>query len=537
MRKPMFLFLCLILLCALPIANAQETFTLTILHTNDTHSYHAPDNNGIGGVAKQSTITSHVRSEQDNVLLIDTGDRLTGTLFYTLYQGIDQIDVMNALGYDIVTLGNHEFDLGDEGLLELVAGWNFPVVVANADFSASILADAIKPYVILEVGGEQIGVIGLVRADTQFISQPSEAIIWRDDYANVVNEITEVLTKQGVNKILVISHLDIELDQALMPEYKGVDIVVGGDTHMLMSNVHEGATAAYPYRTENADGEPIVFVISRHYNQFIGRLDVVFDADGVIVSAEGDNIRLDETIEADPSIESLVDVLFSGVEEMTLTPIGAEALENLDGERVACRIENCTVGYLVADALRWETGAQVALVNGGSIRASIPAGEITLAQVLAAQPFNNTIVQFRIDGATLREALENGVSLIVLNEAGEVVRADASGRFLQFSGLRITYDPALEAGKRITEVLVDDGAGNYVPLASGSIYSVAAFDFILGGGDGYGMLTAKAINASDYGRVAYEVFSDYLRYLGAVTDPLPNEDGRITTLAPLTPRE
>src|SRR5690606_36400575 len=154
-------------------AQDDETFALTILHTNDTHSHHEPNSAGDGGVARQATVVDQIRSEVESVLLLDGGDRFTGTLFHQQYRGEDSIQIMNALGYDAMTLGNHEFDDGDEVLAAFIDGLEFPVVTTNVDFSESeILAGKVQPYIILDVNGDQIAIIGLVTPDTRFLSSP-----------------------------------------------------------------------------------------------------------------------------------------------------------------------------------------------------------------------------------------------------------------------------------------------------------------------------------------------------------------------------
>lgn len=165
MLKRLGLLLCSLLLVVGAVVSAQdeETFSLTILHTNDTHSHHEPNSNDDGGAARQASVVRQVRGEVENVLLLDGGDRFTGTLFHQQYRGQDNVQIMNAIGYDAMTLGNHEFDDGDDVLAEFIDGLNFPVVTANVDFSESeILAGKVEPYAVLDVAGEQIGVIGLV---------------------------------------------------------------------------------------------------------------------------------------------------------------------------------------------------------------------------------------------------------------------------------------------------------------------------------------------------------------------------------------
>src|SRR5215204_6591944 len=158
LRKFILLVSILALHVSVPaFAQDEETFDLTIIHTNDTHAHHEPNAAGDGGAARQATVVNQIREQAENVLLLDGGDRFTGTLFHQQYHGQDSVQIMNEIGYDGMTLGNHEFDNGDQVLSDFVDGLEFPVVTANVDFSGSdLLAGKIPPYTILDVGGEQV---------------------------------------------------------------------------------------------------------------------------------------------------------------------------------------------------------------------------------------------------------------------------------------------------------------------------------------------------------------------------------------------
>jgi 5'-nucleotidase len=513
------------------LAGAQDSFTLTILHTNDTHAYHEPQSNGNGGAARQAAVQKQVLAEGGNVILLDAGDRYTGTLYHTVYLGEDQVQMMNALGYDAMTLGNHEFDNGDDVLLTLLNGVEFPVVSANIDLSANPDVDAlVDPYTILEVGGQQIGVIGLTTATTVFSSSPNDAYVFSDDYAGAANAAAQELTEAGVNKIILLTHLGIQDELPLLSQLSNIDIVLGGHSHTLFSNAYAGAADRYPVRAEDADGNPIYYAQAGQYNIYLGRLDVTFDAEGLITAIGGDVILLSRYITPDAEIEGLLASLQGPVDELREQPIGATASQFLDGDRTVCRIEECALGNLIADALRAETGAQIGLMNGGGVRADIEEGEITLGEVLTVHPFGNTVSTFSASGAVIRAALENSVSAIRLNEAGQIARAGGSGRFLQVSGLRFSYDPKAEPGSRVVSVEVQQADGTFAPLDDAAIYTVATNNFTRTGGDGYTMFANEVQDAYDFGRVDYEVTADYLASLGTVSSPVDPANPRITAV-------
>jgi 5'-nucleotidase len=477
------------------LAQAQDAYRLTLLHTNDTHSAHAPNSAGNGGVARQAAVQNQIRAEGGNVLLVDAGDRFTGTLFHTLYLGADQVQIMNALGYDVMTLGNHEFDNGDDVLLNFLNGINFPAVSANINFGGNpALAEKVSPYTILEVGGRQIGVIGLTTADTQNIASPGEGTIFSNDYVSIANAAAAELTEQGVNIIIVLTHTGVQVDFDMMAALENVDVVVGGHSHTLFSNLFR-ASDNYPFSVKNAAGETIYYVQAGANNQFLGRLDLTFDASGVVTAASGDVIALSRYITPDEELAAIVAELAVGVEALRSQPIGASTAVNLVGDRSVCRIEECDLGNLIADAMRAEAGTQIALMNGGGIRRDIPAGEITLGTILELHPFGNLISTFEISGADLLAALEHSVARIALNDQGQVERDGGSGRFLQVSGMRFSFDPTQPAGSRVVSVEIQQEDGSFAALDPAAVYSAVTNNFIRTGGDGYSVFNDKALNA------------------------------------------
>jgi 5'-nucleotidase/UDP-sugar diphosphatase len=525
------LWFCILLVVGLfvSVASAQDdTFKLTIMHTNDEHSWHAPQSNGNGGSALLASVVKQIRAEGGNTLFLDGGDRFTGTLFHSVHQGQDSVQIMNMLDYDAMTLGNHEFDGNKdkpEILESFVAGLNFPVVTANVTFPASSpLAQAVKPYTVLNVNGQKIGIIGLVTPETEILSTPGKDIVFNHDLAGVTNGIVDELTGQGVNKIILLTHIGIDAAMELAPQLHGVDIFVDGHSHTLLSNANAGAAGKYPIPVADADGKNIQYVQAGEKSIYVGRLDVTFDADGVVTAAAGDTILLSRYITPDADMQALVTTLQEPVKALQEQAINATTDVLLVGEREVCRVEECNLGNVIADAMRAETGAQIAIMNGGGIRASIEAGDITLGEVLQVQPFGNTIATFQAKGVDIVAALENGVSLIKV-DAGKVVRAGGAGRFPQVSGLRFSFDPNLEAGNRVqsVEVLGDDGKYSDIDLEA--TYSVVTNNFVRQGGDGYSMFNENAIDPYDFGRVDYEALEDYL----AANSPIKAEtEARIT---------
>lgn len=530
LRKISFLliiFVCAAILVPFTTAQDEETYSITILHTNDTHSHHEPNGDGDGGAAREATVLKQIRAEAENLLLLDGGDRFTGTLFHQQYRGQDNVQIMNALEYDGMTLGNHEFDDGDEVLANFIDGLNFPVVTANVDFSGSeALAGKVDPYTIIEVNGEQIGVIGLVTPDTSELSSPSDALVFDADLVAVTQKYVDELTAQGVNKIILVTHIGLEVDRMVAAGVSGVDIIVGGHSHTLLGNAYTASAGEYPVEATSASGEPVIIVQAGSNNTYLGRIDVEFDANGVLTDWGGDTIFLSRYITPDPEVEAIIGELSGPIEELRNTLVGSSVVF-LVGDRAVCRVEECNLGNLITDAMRAETGAQIAITNGGGIRANIPEAEtpedvalstpeeVTLGEVLTVLPFGNLVSTFELSGADVVAALENGVSQV---ETG-------AGRFPQVSGLRYSWDGSKEAGSRIVSVEVLNADGEYEPLDPEATYTVVSNDFMRQGGDGYTMFEENAVNPYDFGRPLDQVVADYITANSPVN---PEIEGRIT---------
>ncbi|MCU0465753.1 MAG: 5'-nucleotidase C-terminal domain-containing protein [Anaerolineae bacterium] len=524
------------LLAALVIgiqAQDEEGFDLTLIHTNDTHAAHLPNSAGNGGVAILASVIKQIRAEGGNSLLVDAGDRFTGSLFHTTYVGADQVQIMNLLGYEAMVLGNHEFDNGDEALASFVDGVNFPVMAANVDFSPVEALSGIVPSTVLEVNGQQIGVIGLVTADSVITSSPNPALVFSDDYVGIVNAEAERLAAEGVEIVIVLTHIGYGITDQFIPALTGVDVVVDGHSHTLFSNTYSGAAGRYPLAIETEAGETVYYVQSGANSQYVGRLDLSFDATGVVTSAAGDSILLSRYITPDEEAAALIDELNVEVQALGERPTGSTAAAELDGRREVCRAEECVLGNLIADAMRFDTSAQIAIMNGGGIRASVDAGDITLGDLLTVQPFGNLLATFELTGANVILALENGVSGITVTD-GVVSRDGLSGRFPQVSGIRFSFDPTQPVGSRIVSVEIDNGDGTFSPIEPDVVYTMVTNNFMRTGGDGYSILNEQAIDPYDFGTVDYDATINYFRTLETVE---PSLEGRITvvnaTLAPL----
>ncbi|AJE45620.1 bifunctional metallophosphatase/5'-nucleotidase [Celeribacter indicus] len=500
---------------------AHAEYTLHVLHTNDLHSRIEPisayDNTCtaeedaagecFGGYARLATKVSELRDELDgeNVILLDAGDQYQGSLMYTTYKGDVEAEMMEKIGYDVMALGNHEFDDGPEGTLKLIDTVGFPVISGNLDVSQSnVLKDKVEDYTILEVGGEKIGIISALAVDTPETSSPGPNVIFQNEADSLAADVA-ALEEQGVNKIIALTHVGVTKDLAIAESVAGIDAVVGGHSHTLFSNEIEGAMA-YPTMVGEV---PVVSAYA--YSKYLGHLVLTFDDVGTLISVNGEPILLDASVAEDEEIKARVAELAGPINELK-EKVVAEAAAEIDGSRESCRAVECEMGTLVADAMLErvkDQGIQIAIENGGGLRASIPAGEVTMGAILSVLPFQNTLSTFEVSGATVVEALENGASQM----------EEGAGRFAQVAGLSYTVDPSAEAGSRISEVTVGGE-----PIDPEATYGVVSNNYVRNGGDGYSMFI-DAANAYDFGPDLADVLADYLIENAPYE---PYTDGRIT---------
>jgi len=509
-----------VLAISAPMALAD--YSITILHTNDFHARFEPisrfdsgcseeDNTEgkcFGGSARLVTGVEAARQRAGNtpVLLVDGGDQFQGTLFYTYYKGQLAAEMMNKLGYDAMTVGNHEFDDGPEILRQFVGAVEFPILMSNADISMEPqLTDVIQKSTVIEKGGERIGLIGLTPQDTDELASPGPNIVFTDPVGAVQAEVDK-LTADGVNKIVVLSHSGYSTDQRVAAETTGVDVIVGGHSNTLLSNSVEGAAGPYP---TVVNGVQIVQAYA--YGKYIGELNLTFDDDGNVTDVAGDLVLMDASVTEDESTKARIAEAAVPLEEIR-NKVVAEAAGAIEGDRSVCRAMECPMGNIIADAMLdrvKDQGIEIAIQNGGGIRASIDAGPVTMGEVLTVLPFQNTLSTFQVSGATMVAALENGVSQL----------EDGAGRFPQVAGMSYAFDPAAEPGSRISDVMVG-GA----PIDMDKMYGVVSNNYVRNGGDGYDMFVS-AENAYDFGPDLADVTAEYMAAQGPVA---PFTDGRIT---------
>ncbi|MFF2483177.1 5'-nucleotidase C-terminal domain-containing protein [Paenibacillus sp. NPDC058071] len=472
---------------------------ITIVHTNDTHARSVEGSGGEMGYAKLAGIIDSYRATNPNTLVIDAGDAVHGTTFATLVTGESVVQVMNQIGYDAVVPGNHEFNYGYERLLELQQQMKYPLLSGNIRIAKDnhLLFD---PYIVKEIDGVKVGIFGLTTPETSFKTHPNnvKGLIFTDPVKEAKAIVQALKGKADI--IVAVGHLGQDQSSAntslkVLDAVPGIDVFIDGHSHTVLEN---GITA----------GNGTLLVSAGEYTKYAGVVDLWYDG-GKVVKKQA--ALVDQKKAADIAPNAAVAELVSSIQksqEAILSQKVGETAVKLEGSRELVRTSETNLGSLIADALRSASGANIAVTNGGGIRASIEQGVITKGAIITVLPFGNQIVTLNVKGADVKAALENGVSDY----------PNPKGAFPQVSGIAFKIDPSKEKGARVHSVTIGGKL-----LDENASYVVATNDFMAAGGDEYTMF-GKYPQAGMYGSLD-EALITYLEKLG---DSEPKVERRIT---------
>ena len=486
----------LLLLSCLCLPAAATAETLTILHLNDFHgalltTRPAANQPEEGGAARLAAL---VRSERTpTTLFLAAGDLMQGTNLSNLFAGKPVIEAFSLMGLDASAIGNHEFDYGQLVLKERAAEARFPFLAAN------IVGDGPwKPAEIRTVGTLRVALFGLTTEETPIATHPRNVtgLVFTDAVAAARRMVAEL--RPQADLIVAVTHLGVEEDEKLAAAVPGIDVIVGGHTHTKIE------------QPQTIGGALVLQAFER--GVFLGRLDLEI-VDKKVTAHRYKLLTVTAAGGEEPAVAALVAGYEHQLGEKMNERVGT-ALADLDGSKDPLRTRETNLGDLVADVMREAAGADVALVNGGTIRAGIPAGPVTIGTIYNVLPFDNWLIAFAVTGKELRSALETGVSRVEVRDGG----------FPQVSGMRFRFSPASLPGMRITEVTVG-GA----PLDENRQYVVATHDFLAAGGNGYTAFAGHEPVYNDSGRWLRVVLEEWWRKRGGVTYAI---DGRITEVRP-----
>lgn len=480
-------------------AQQEECATrITLLQVNDTYQFAPVDRGTRGGIGRVITLKKQIQKDSPNTLFLFAGDTISPSVESITHKGAQMIEAWNVAGLDYATFGNHEFDFGPEVLLERIKESRFGWVAANViDKKTGQPFGGVAPYVIREFDGVKIGIIGLVLPETKTTSRPGADVEFLSP-CETANKLIPEIHSKGAQVVVALTHLSMSEDKEVA-RCSDVDVIIGGHEHTLLESAAGGA----PIFKMTADAREL------------GRIDLnISRSTGKLESIDWKVIPVTSDTKEDNDFAPIYSK-YAGLLRDLSQVIGRSTVA-LDARSQESRTRETNVGNFLADAFRKAMRADVALMNGGSIRADslISAGRLTRRDLLAIIPFKNKVVKLELTGAALHSMLEHGVA--------RSAEDTQPGRFPQVSGIRFTFDAGRAAGSRVVDVKV-----NGVPLDDKRKYTLATADFLAEGGDGYEILKgARVLIGKEQGQSDFDV----VRQAMGSRPIAPKVDGRIKRL-------
>ncbi|KAL3442758.1 Metallo-dependent phosphatase-like protein [Aspergillus insuetus] len=472
-------------------------YNVSFFHVNDVHAHldqfsssgttcEDPEEGCYGGYARIKTKVDELREQYPDNLWLNAGDEFQGTLFYSYYGGEKIAETINDLQFDAMTLGNHEWDGGDEALGEFLLNLTFPVVSCNVKSEVPSLNETIKNYHIFEE--HELAVIGATTTTTPSISSVGNTTTFLDPTEEVQKAVWEIRNTTDINRIVLLSHLGYDVDQELAAQTEGISLIIGGHSHTLLGDM-EDAQGDYPTIVEDLRGNEVFIVTAYRWGEYIGAIDLTFDDEGRALAYHGAPIHMDNSTQLDEELDEKIQGWTEAFAEFA-----NEVLGETDAVLVqdTCQDGDCLLGQVMADAMfeyrfnqteGTDEEPALALINAGGVRAEINEGEITRGEVLTAFPFGNAIVELVFSGEDLRKILEGAVSYH--NQFND---EEISSWFQVSRGVRIEFNPDNDAGSRLVNVTL-----NGEPIDDERDYRVVTLDFLAGGGDNIFVATSDFI--------------------------------------------
>uniref|UniRef100_A0A6B0VER7 5'-nucleotidase n=1 Tax=Ixodes ricinus TaxID=34613 RepID=A0A6B0VER7_IXORI len=555
--KLFYLAAFLVISYAAPSQRSGEGFNLTILHTNDIHSHFLQsDKRGgncteekakkkecYGGVSRIITKVREIKKQKTNTLFFNAGDFYQGTVWYTVLKYNIVALAMENMMYDAVCLGNHEFDDGPEGLypfLVRMKNANVTVLGTNLETKDEPALNGIEVLksIVYEINGVKMGVMGVVTRETLTIAKPGKIGIL-DEIDSVTKEI-ENLKNRSVKIFALISHVGYQKDKEIAQKVEDLHFIVGGHTNTFLYHGTgtkgpggETIEGDYPTVVER-NGKQALVTQDYWFGKYLGYLKLNFSSEGELKGWEGNPILLNQSIEEDKCMLEILEPFKEEVRKAGEEYIGISKVE-LEADNKTCRLKECNMVNLIADSFlayyadrnstipqAW-SNVNAAVVNAGITRTSIQQGIIRRRDIMAAMPFESSLVVLTMNGTQLRQMFVHGISKFTWYK-------DPEGSFLQVSGMRVVYDfKNTNSSENVTlEILCANcSIPKYEPVDPNETYKIVTTSFIAGGGDGFKFDKEVLQSKETEGRMDVEVFTDYVRKMSPIKTP---EEGRVIML-------
>jgi 5'-nucleotidase len=465
-----------------PAINAEK---LVILHTNDTHSQIDPSDNGEGGVLRRKVLIDSVKQAEKNVIVVDAGDVVQGTLYFNLYKGEVEEKLMNALGYELRILGNHEFDNGMEALATNLKMSNAELLSTNYDLDKSTLKGMFKKFTIREYDGKKIGFIAINLDPKGMIAEGNyDGVVYRDAI-ETANATAAYLKKvEGVDMVVALSHIgytpqnkpsDVDLAKASTD----IDVIIGGHSHTL---IYPGVTdETTPYLIPNANGKNVLVAQTRRRGAYLGEITIDLDNLTPRYRLIEVNSRLDDRI--DPLVAQIIKPYSAGVDSLMALKVATSAIKMAQDEEP---ILNFASDFMLYQGQQLADNVDFSIMNRGGLRRALPKGDITEGMIKMLMPFKNVATVIDIKGADLIPAFD------------EMARVGGNG---------VSYNVEATYSTKTNKCIKIKINGQV--LDPDKTYRVATLDYLANGGDYMQTLTRGTVVA----RSSNVVYDDMLNYL------------------------
>ncbi len=493
---------------------SEPDLVLTILHTNDLHAHDEPfieRGREVGGLARIGHLIRSIRQTTPNVLAIDAGDIFQGTPFFKFYHGAAEVGLLNMIGYDIYTPGNHEFDDGVDNLTKQLQQAKFDVVSANLDTSAAPeLSKVVKSSVVKVIDGRKVGFVGAICPDLESISLTTGKVHIKDAGDNWVRPIQQEVSRlkaEGVTRIILVTHVGVDRDKQLAEAIPEVDAIIGGHSHTRLDK---------PIAVVHPDGTETVIVQTGCYGKTLGKLKLAFDRAGHLIPEQVNYrlISIGPRIFQDKDIVSYLSERAGPIRELREKTAGVAGADF--DNRFAQYPWDSPLGDLVTDAIAdagASYGASISFENRGGMRGRLAKGPVTLEEIEEILPFENHLLFATVSGRTVIKALEHSLS------------KGLGGPFFDVHGLKVAYNPLRESGSRVVFAMAADERGRWHDIDPEGKYKIAINDYSFNSGEGYDFSGATNIQTTQ-DRLA----TAFARYLSKKKEVIPEPPCRIVPI-------
>ena len=466
---------------------------IIIFHTNDMHCriLNTDENGKAIGLSEMSAAVRTVKKQNKNTFWFDAGDTFQGMPRINISKGENMTPLLNQAGIEVFAPGNHDFYYGSDQLEILAKKLKIPVLSANI-VRKGTGEKIFQPYKIFKNRNIKIGVFGLTTPETRYTSAPKH--IETIDFLNPVeaaNEMVKILRPQ-CDIVVAVMHMGLDqssefTSKRIAAETSGIDLIIDGHSH---TELHEGLTV-----------DETLIAQTGCYGHYFGKVTINL-RDGKIISKKAELLDVAAVKKISPNPNKKILNSINKIEkrnEKIFGEVVAHSDKARSGARSLVRCRESEIGNLCADSIRWKTGADIAIMNGGGIRTDLPKGDITRGKILEIMPFSNPVKKVEIDGKAIRAMLEHSV----------FAYPEEFGSFLSVSGINFSFDPSQPVGQRVQDIFI-----NGEILDENKIYTMAANDFLLTGGDDYTML--KKLKVLGQFGVEHAILTEYIKEFGIV---------------------